>query len=118
MTQAELEARALSRIARDELSALPRGIGNVHGAIADRVFGALGDPALPARVLHDTISRAVYESVRGGLWLGAHAVGAVAVARATREAGTPEAEAGTPEGAAEATRAAGTPELAEGTVEA
>src|SRR3954452_4673455 len=106
MTQAELEARALSRIARDELSALPRGIGDVHGAIADRVFGALGAPALPARLLHDTISRGVYASVRGGLWLGAHAVGAVAVARATRAAGAPGlAErathgAGTPEGAA------------------
>jgi pimeloyl-ACP methyl ester carboxylesterase len=99
MTQAELEARALSRIARDELSALPRGIGDVHGAIADRVFGALGAPALPARLLHDTISRAVYESVRGGLWLGAHAVGAVAVARA-HDVDTPPAPlSDTPRGA-------------------
>ena len=42
MTQAEAEARELSRSPREELSALPRGIGDIHGAIAGRVFGALG----------------------------------------------------------------------------
>ena len=73
MTQAEAEARALSRLAGDELSALPRGIGDVHAAIAGRVFGALGPPAAPVRRVHDAISRGVYESVGGGLWLGARA---------------------------------------------
>src|SRR5215218_2763620 len=80
------EAEALSRLMRDELSALPRGIGDVHAAIADRVFGALGPPAWPVRFLHDAISRGVYASVAGGVWLGAHAVGAAAVARASRTA--------------------------------
>src|SRR5215207_9986720 len=80
MTQAELEARELSRIAREELSALPRGIGDIHSAIADRVFGALGPSAAPVRLVHDAISRGVYESVRGGLWLGV--TGAAAAARA------------------------------------
>ena len=82
MTQAELEARELSRIAREELSSLPRGIGDIHGAIADRVFGALGPPASPVRFVHDTISRGVYGGVRGGLWLGAHAAGVAARSRA------------------------------------
>src|SRR3954469_22069586 len=76
------EDEALSRLARDELSLLPRGIGDVHAAIADRVFGALGPSARPVRLVHDTISRGVYEGVRGGLWLGAHALGTTAVARA------------------------------------
>src|SRR5262245_51142478 len=60
-----------SRFVRDELSALPRGIGDVHAAIADRVFGALGPPAKPIRFVHDKISRGVYETVAGGVWLGA-----------------------------------------------
>jgi pimeloyl-ACP methyl ester carboxylesterase len=68
------EAEALNRLARQELRALPRGIGNVHAAISDRVFGALGPPARPVRLVHDTISRGVYEAVGGGLWLGAAAL--------------------------------------------
>ena len=78
MTQAEVEARELSRIARQELSSLPRGIGDIHGAIAGRVFGALGPSAAPVRFVHDTISRSVYSSVSGGLWLGATAAGVAA----------------------------------------
>jgi pimeloyl-ACP methyl ester carboxylesterase len=82
MRQAEAEARALSRIAADEFSALPRGIGDIHGAVAGRVFAALGPPAAPVRFIHDALSRRVYEGVRGGLWLTAHAVGSAARARA------------------------------------
>jgi pimeloyl-ACP methyl ester carboxylesterase len=81
MRQAEAEARALSRIAADEFSALPRGIGDIHGAIAGRVFGALGPSAAPVRLVHDTVSRGVYEGVRGGLWLTAHAVAGAARSR-------------------------------------
>src|SRR5829696_3812645 len=99
MTQAELEARELSRIAREELSALPRGIGDIHGAIADRVFGALGPSALPVRVIHDTWSRGVYESVRGGLWLGVTGAAAAAAARAKRRAAAPAPLSETPRGA-------------------
>ena len=60
-------ARRCERLAARELSALPRGIGDVHGAISGRVFGALGPAAAPVRVMHDTISRGVYASVSGGL---------------------------------------------------
>jgi pimeloyl-ACP methyl ester carboxylesterase len=94
MTQAHAEARELSRIAAEELSSLPRGIGNVHGAIAGRVFAALGARAKPVRVVHDAVSRGVYEGVRGGLWLTAHAAGTAARARS---GATPLSE--TPRGA-------------------
>ena len=80
-TQAQAEARALSRLAADELAALPRGIGAIHSAIAGRVFGALGPSMEPLRLAHVAVSRGVYEGVRGGLWLTATAAGAAAVAR-------------------------------------
>ncbi|HET6549411.1 MAG TPA: hypothetical protein VFG79_13180 [Solirubrobacter sp.] len=70
------EAEALAQLARDELASLPRGIADVHAAIARRVFDALGPPAAPVRLAHDAIARTAYESVRGGLWLTAHAAGA------------------------------------------
>jgi pimeloyl-ACP methyl ester carboxylesterase len=78
MSQARAEARELNRIAAEEFSSLPGGIADVHGAIAGRVFGALGPPAAPVRRVHEAISRAVYEGVRGGLWLTAYAAGAAA----------------------------------------
>lgn len=62
------------RLIADELLALTRGIGDVHDAIAGRVFGALGRPAAPVRAVHDTIARGTYAAVGGGLWLGARAV--------------------------------------------
>ncbi|MDA0182863.1 hypothetical protein OJ997_21300 [Solirubrobacter phytolaccae] len=65
---------ALGRLLADELSAVPRGIGEVHAAISGRVFRALGPPALPVRVLHDLITRGTYTAVSGGLWAGARAL--------------------------------------------
>ena len=93
-SQAQAEARELSRLATDEFSALPRGIGDIHAAIAGRVFGALGPSAAPVRVAHDALSRGVYAGVRGGLWLTAHAAGGRRRARGD----TPLSE--TPRGAA------------------
>ena len=94
-SQAQAEARELSRLATDEFSALPRGIGDVHAAISGRVFRALGPSAQPVRLIHDAISRGVYEGVRGGLRLTAHAAGTAA---RTRAGDTPLSE--TPRGAA------------------
>jgi len=94
-SQAQAEARELSRIATDEFSSLPRGIGDVHAAISGRVFRALGPSAAPVRLIHDAVSRGVYEGVRGGVWLTAHAAGSAAAARA---GDTPLSE--TPRGAA------------------
>jgi pimeloyl-ACP methyl ester carboxylesterase len=75
-SQAQAEALELSRLAADEFSALPRGIGDVHAAISGRVFRALGPSAHPVRLIHDAIAHGVYEGVRGGLRLTAHAAGA------------------------------------------
>ncbi len=55
----------------------------VHAVIAERVFGALGPTALPARALHDGISTAVYAGVRTGVAGGARVGAAVAKARGT-----------------------------------
>ena len=83
MTQAEVEARELSRLARQELAALPRGIGDIHGAIAGRVFARArpvgGAGALRPR--HD-LARRLRRACRGGLWLGATAAGVAAGRRA------------------------------------
>src|SRR3954453_20397688 len=82
MTQAEGEAPELSRIPAEELSPLPRGIHDIHGAIAGRVFRRLGAPATPVRFLHDTVSRGSYEAIRGGLKLTVGAAGRRGPARA------------------------------------
>ncbi len=65
------EAEALQRLAARELSALPRGIGEIHRAISARVFTALGPPAAPVRVIHNAIADGVYASVSAGLRLTA-----------------------------------------------
>ena len=58
-SQAQAEARELSRLATEELSALPRGIGDIHAAISGRVFRALGPSAAPVRLIHGAVSRGV-----------------------------------------------------------
>jgi pimeloyl-ACP methyl ester carboxylesterase len=59
------ELRALGRLAFDELALATGGIGQIHRAIANRVFGASGGP----KAVHDAIAGAVYAAVRGGAWL-------------------------------------------------
>ncbi len=81
-TQAQAEARALSRLAADELSSLPAGIGNVHGAISERVFAALGESGAAFQRAHDTISRGAYQGVRGALFVLSRATGAAFERRA------------------------------------
>jgi pimeloyl-ACP methyl ester carboxylesterase len=82
VSQAQAEARELSRLASDEFSALPRGIGDVHAAISGRVFRALGPSAHPIQLLHDALARGAYEGVRGGLRLSALAAATAARSRA------------------------------------
>src|SRR4051794_2829705 len=72
-------------MAANEIDALGRAAGTtadrlgmtpaqtMHAAIADRVFRSLGPIGLPARVLHDGISTAVYAGVRAGISGGAKA---------------------------------------------
>jgi pimeloyl-ACP methyl ester carboxylesterase len=59
------EVRALGDIAGDAAVGLGTQIRDVHRAVAGRVFGLLGAPAAPARVLHDAVSGGVYATVRG-----------------------------------------------------
>ena len=80
-SQAQAEASELSRLASEELSALPRGIGDIHSAVSGRVFRALGPSAAPIHLFHAAITRGVYESVRGGLRLTGHVAGAAARSR-------------------------------------
>ncbi len=66
----------------DEAAGVPGGIGQVHEAIAGRVFTAIGPLARPVEALHLGIARAAYGGVRGGLWLAGRAAGAAAELRA------------------------------------
>jgi pimeloyl-ACP methyl ester carboxylesterase len=95
MSTSTPEATALSRLAVDEASALPGGLGEVHAAIAGRVFGALGPLGAPVRVLHDGLSRGAYRGVR----LGLRSAFRAGVAPAARLAGGHQLSA-TPHGAA------------------
>ena len=57
------EAQALVRLGVEELASAPHGIKGLHLAIAKRAFDGVGPASLPVKVVHDTISGAVY----GGL---------------------------------------------------
>jgi pimeloyl-ACP methyl ester carboxylesterase len=63
------ELRALSSLAFDELEGGPKGIGEVHRAIARRAFlgvtQGLGPAARPVEVAHDAIAEGVYGALRG-----------------------------------------------------
>ena len=76
------ELRALSRLAGAELGSGAGGIGSLHDAIAQRVFGALGPAALPVRHTHDAIARGVYLSLQGAGALAGLAAGEVLSRRA------------------------------------
>ena len=90
------ELRALGRLGVSELGAATGGIGAVHRAIADRVFGVVAPTTGPigqiVRVAHDTTSTAVYGALRGATTLAGR--GATAVLPARREVSS------TPRGAA------------------
>jgi pimeloyl-ACP methyl ester carboxylesterase len=73
------EVDALGRAAGDAADRLgTTPAQTMHAAIADRVFGFLGPYGLPARVLHDGLSTAVYAGVRRAVPVGARAAAAVA----------------------------------------
>ena len=60
------ELRALAELGFKEISGAIGGIGAIHGAVAERVFRAVGPGATVARAAHDAISRTVYAAVSGG----------------------------------------------------
>jgi PGAP1-like protein len=80
------EIRAGGAIAGDVLA---NGVGvvrDVHRAVARRVFGSLGRPAAPVRIVHDAIAGTVYGTVRA-----AHAVAPRAGSAAASLAVSPDA---------------------------
>ena len=63
------EMVGLGRLAGDGLGRSGAAIGEVHRAIAGRVFGALGVLGLPVRFVHDGIVTVAYGGVRGAMRL-------------------------------------------------
>jgi pimeloyl-ACP methyl ester carboxylesterase len=59
------EVRAAGLVAAAGLGQSAARIGQVHRAVADRVFRAVGAPGLPVKLAHDAITGGVYASVRG-----------------------------------------------------
>lgn len=81
----EDELRALTRLTFEELARGVGGIGDVHAAIATRVFNHVGSGAT-ARLVHDAISSAVYTGIGAGASsLGRVASRALAVSRLRQE---------------------------------
>ena len=76
VTEKADEAKALVRLAFDELSRIPGGIWGTHKAIADRAFKLTGPVGRLVRFTHHGISDAVYGSLRAGY----HAAGVAASA--------------------------------------
>jgi pimeloyl-ACP methyl ester carboxylesterase len=60
------ELRALAELGFKELRGAVRGIGDIHGAVAERVFKAVGPTGAIVRAAHDAISRAAYNAVARG----------------------------------------------------
>src|SRR4051794_3802711 len=59
------ETRALARLALDELSSFPSGIGGFQRALAGRVFRYVGPTARVVQVPYDAITGGVYAGLRG-----------------------------------------------------
>ena len=70
------ETDALARALGQELGLGAGGIGQIHAAIAARVFSRLGAAAEPARRTHDVIAGAAYAAVAGSAVLAGRAAGA------------------------------------------
>ena len=91
------ELRALARLTFDEAGSGLGGLGDIHRAVADRVFTFVGPWGRPARVAHDTIAGGVYAGLRGASSL----VGRAADAALSQRPDTPEGQLShQPQGAA------------------
>ena len=65
MRRSDIEA--VGGLAGDALAAGGTLIKEMHQGIAERPFGILGIAAAPVRLIHDGISRAVYDGLLGAL---------------------------------------------------
>ncbi len=75
------ELRALGSLAGDAAAGIAGQAREVHESIAARVFGALGPPAAPVRVIHDRVSTTAYtaaSALTGALVKGGAATASLA----------------------------------------
>jgi pimeloyl-ACP methyl ester carboxylesterase len=66
-TMRRTDVTAVGELAGEALAAGGTLVRDMHAGIASRPFGALGPMAAPVRVVHDGVSQAVYDGVRGAL---------------------------------------------------
>jgi len=82
------DAAAAAAIAGRGLSATTAAIGEIHSAVAARVFARTGRPSIPVKVVHDGITKGVYAAVENGAKVASFAAGQVAGVVATQRART------------------------------
>ena len=78
------EAQALVKLGAEELASAPQGIKGLHFAIAQRAFDGVGPAARPVKVMHDTLSNAVYGGLGRATRLGGRALEGVVGRRYTQ----------------------------------
>jgi hypothetical protein len=78
---------AAADIAGRGLAATTAAIGDLHAAIAARVFTLTGPPAVPVRLVHNGISRSAYAAVGGGARAFSTVAGRLAETASSRRAG-------------------------------
>ena len=71
------EVRALSALAFEELRGFPGAIRDTHLGIAARAFRGAGAASRPAQLIHDAVSRGVYDALGAGAGLIGRASDAV-----------------------------------------
>jgi pimeloyl-ACP methyl ester carboxylesterase len=86
------EIRAVGELAGQALSGTGNLVRDVHAAIAERAFTAVGPQGEPARIVHNGVSAAVYGGVRAALGALPRSAGA-ALARSARPGGASLADA-------------------------
>jgi pimeloyl-ACP methyl ester carboxylesterase len=78
-TRPRSETSALTALALAELGGAVGGVGNIHRAVADRIFAGvrlgIGDPVTPIQRVHDGIAGAIYAFVGGAAKAGGVAAG-------------------------------------------
>jgi pimeloyl-ACP methyl ester carboxylesterase len=72
------DIRAVGHLAGEASSVVTTLVRGMHAGIAGRVFGSIGPPATPTRVIHDGLTRAIYGGVDRGIRGATQAAGAVA----------------------------------------
>jgi pimeloyl-ACP methyl ester carboxylesterase len=72
------DIRAVGDLAGEASSVVTTLVRGMHAGIAGRVFGSIGPSATPTRMIHDGLTRAIYDGVDRGIRGATQALGAVA----------------------------------------